>query len=178
MKQRIDIKVFFGVAIIVAGIILFLDNIGFLEQFGLYLDINFFDFWPLILIAIGLNQVMQPKEARQSFSGWIFIGLGAFFLIDNFYYIPFGFWDLWPVVLILIGLSILRNHPWQKSDEEGGNDFINLSFILGGGDHKFTSQAITGGRVTAIMGGGTIDLRQASTKQESIIIDTFAMWEV
>lgn len=170
MKNKIDIKVFFGLAIIAAGILLFLDNMGF------GLNINLFDFWPLILIAVGLNQVVQPKEARQSFSGWVFIGIGSLFLLDNLGYIYFSFSNLWPILLILIGFSILKNHVWSGSDEGRDSDYINLSFILGGGDQKFTSQSISGGKITAIMGGGKIDLRQASIKGDSIVIDTFAFW--
>ncbi|KAA3609754.1 MAG: hypothetical protein D8M58_09090 [Calditrichaeota bacterium] len=170
MRNKIDIKVFFGIAIIAVGIILFLDNIGF------DLRVNIFDFWPLILIAIGLNQLVQPAEARQPLSGSIFLFLGAYFLLDEFIYIPFDLGDLWPVLLILVGISILRNHVWGTPEKGGSADFINLTFILGGGDHKFTSQTLTGGKVTAIMGGGTIDLRQASCEGEDLVIEAFAFW--
>ena len=68
MNRRFDIKVFFGLAIILAGVILFLDNTGVIA-----FDFNLFDFWPLIFIIIGLKMVTQPKESRQAFTGWIFI---------------------------------------------------------------------------------------------------------
>jgi len=170
MKNRIDIKVFFGIAIIAVGIILFLDNMGF------DLRVNVFDFWPLILVAIGLNQLIQPHEARQPVSGVIFLLLGVYFLMDEFFYLPFDLGDLWPLIFIFIGVSLLRNHAWGSSDKGGDADFINLSFIVGGGDHKFTSQTLTGGKVTAIMGGGKIDLRQASCVEDTLTIDTFAFW--
>ena len=170
MKNRIDIKVFFGIAIIAVGVILFLDNLGFDFR------VNLFDFWPLILVAIGLNQLVQPHEARQPISGIVFLFLGLYFLLDNFIYIPFDLGDLWPIILIVIGFSILKNHAWGAPDKAASADFINLSFILGGGDHKFTSQTLTGGKVTAIMGGGTIDLRQASCEGDTLILDTFAFW--
>jgi len=172
MHNRIDIKVFFGIAIIAAGLILFLENLGIF-----YFPYNLWDFWPLVFIAIGLNQIIQPKHARQTFSGWIFLGIGLLFLLDNLDVIYFDFGDLWPLILILIGLNILKNHVWKTGENEGeGADFINLALILGGGDHKFTSQNITGGKITAIMGGGKIDLRQAGSQKETIIIDTFAFW--
>ena len=171
MQGKIDVKVFFGIAIIIAGVVLFMD-----DSLGFDFHINIFDFLPLILIAIGLNQIVQPKEWRQSFSGWIFVGIGTLFLLDNLHFIYFNFTDLWPILLILIGFSILRSHTGRNQEEEDGPDFINLSFILGGGDHIFTSQKITGGKITAIMGGGKIDLRQASSDKEEIIIDCFAMW--
>ncbi len=170
MRNKVDIKVFFGIAIIAVGIVLFLDNMGF------GLRVNIFDFWPLVLVAIGLSQLVQPQEARQPLSGAIFLFLGLFFLLDNLFYIPYDFGDLWPILLIIIGYSILRNHAWGAEKEGGNSDFINLSFILGGGDHKFTSQSLTGGKITAIMGGGTIDLRQASCEGDTLIIDTFAFW--
>lgn len=170
MKNRIDIKVFFGIAIIAVGIILFLDNMGF------DLRVNIFDFWPLILVAIGLNQLVQPQEARQPVSGVIFLSLGVYFLLDEFFYLPFDLGDLWPVILIFIGVSILKNHVWGTPGKAGSADFINLSFIIGGGDHKFTSQTLSGGKVTAIMGGGTIDLRQASCEGDTLVIDVFAFW--
>ena len=125
MQGKIDIKVFFGVAIIIAGIILFMDH-----SLGFDLQVNLFDFWPLILIAIGLNQILQPKEWRQSFSGWIFVGIGALFLLDNLHFIYFDFSDLWPVILILIGFSILKNHMAGDKEDINGPDYINLSFIL------------------------------------------------
>ncbi len=170
MRNKVDIKVFFGIAIIAVGIVLFLDNMGF------GLRVNIFDFWPLVLVAIGLSQLVQPQEARQPLSGTIFLFLGLFFLLDNLFYIPYDFGDLWPILLIIIGYSILKNHAWGEHKDGGTSDFINLSFILGGGDHKFTSQSLTGGKITAIMGGGTIDLRQASCEGDTLIIDTFAFW--
>ena len=171
MQGKVDIKVFFGIAVIIAGVVLFMDN-----SLGFDFHVNIFDFWPLLLIAIGLNQILQPSEFRQSFSGWIFVGIGALFLLDNLHFIYFSFSDLWPILLILIGFSILRGYTRRNQEEENSPDFINLSFILGGGDHKYTSQKIAGGRVTAIMGGGTIDLRQANSDKEEIVLDCFVMW--
>jgi predicted membrane protein len=170
MKNKIDIKVFFGIAIIAVGIVLFLDNMG------LGLRVNIFDFWPLILVAIGLNQLVQHSEARQPVSGAIFLFIGVYFLLDEFFYLPFDLGDLWPIIFIFIGYSMLKNHAWGSAPEGATADFINLSFIVGGGDHKFTSQTLNGGKITAIMGGGTIDLRQASCTGDTLIIDTFAFW--
>jgi len=172
MKQRVDLKFYIGIAIVLAGIVLFLDNIGF--GFG----VNLFDFWPLILIAIGLNHLSQPQEARQSYNGWIFIGFGVLFLLRSFDIIYFHIAELWPLILILIGLSILKNHMGKESRAQGGSagDYINLTFLLGGGEHNFTSQTLKSGSIMAIMGGGTIDLRQADCEGDSMVIDVFAIW--
>ncbi len=172
MRNRFDLKFYLGIAIILAGVILFLDNIGF--DFG----VNLFDFWPLILIAVGLNHLSQPQEARQSYNGWIFIGFGVLFLLRSFHVIYFHVGELWPLVLILIGLSILKNHMGKDEREQGGTagDYINLTFLLGGGEHKYTSQTLKSGSVMAFMGGGTIDLRQADCAGDNLVIDVFAIW--
>jgi len=172
MKRHFDFKFYFGIAIVLAGIVLFLDNIGF--DFG----VDLFDFWPLILIAIGLNHLSQPAEARQSYNGWIFIGFGVLFLLRSFDVISFRLGELWPLVLILIGLAILKNHMNKEDRERGGTagDYINLTFLLGGGEHNYTSQTLKSGSVMAFMGGGTIDLRQADCADDSLVIDVFAIW--
>jgi len=48
--------------------------------------------------------------------------------------------------------------------------------VLGGGDHIYTSQTLTGGKVTAIMGGGKIDLRKANCVGDQLTLDCFAFW--
>jgi len=172
MQNKTDIKVFIGIAVIIAGVVLFMDN-----NLGFNFRVNIFDFWPLILIAIGLNQIVQPKEARQPYGGWIMVGIGALFLLDNLDIIYFEFSDLWPLLLILIGLSMLKKHTSKDPDSvKGGADYINLSFILGGGDHVFTSQTLKGGSITALLGGGKIDLRRASCEGDELVIDAFAFW--
>lgn len=172
MQKRIDVKVFIGIAIIIAGVLLFLDN-----NLGLDLRIDLFDFWPLILMAFGLSHILQPKEARQTIWGWIMLGIGVLFLLDNLHLIYFEFSDLWPLLLILIGFSMLKKHTSLGTDKDkNGPDFINLSFILGGGNHVFTSQNLTGGNITAILGGGKIDLRRAGCEGDTLTIDAFAFW--
>lgn len=171
MDKKIDVKVWIGMSVIFAGVVLFLDNLG------LGLGVDLIDFWPLILIFIGLNYLTNTRRGIRSSNGWIFIGFGVLFLLRNFGLIWFHIGQLWPLVLIAVGFSILRNHA-QSARPEGSDDadFINLLFILGGGEHKFTSKTLTGGRVTAIMGGGTLDLRHADTEQDTMEIEVFAMW--
>lgn len=173
MQNRTDIKVFIGIAIIVAGVILFLDN-----NLDFNFHINVFELWPLVLIAIGMNYIMQPVHSRQSFTGWILTGIGTLFLLDNLDLIYFDFSDLWPLILILIGVSMLRKHMGKPASGVTKNDpdYILLSFILGGGDHVYTSKKLKGGNITALMGGGKIDLRQASCEDDTLILDTFAFW--
>jgi len=168
--RSLDIKAFFGLAIIFIGIMLFLDNVG------LGLGVDLFDFWPVFLIAIGANQLINGHKTGQSFSGWLFLIAGVLFLLRTLDFVYFRVFELWPFVLIAIGIAILKNHFWKGEKTDLSGDHIHLDMILGGGDQVFTSRQLTGGKITAIMGGGTVDLRQAEMSGDEMVIDTFAFW--
>lgn len=56
-------------------------------------------------------------KTKHLFWGVLFISIGAFILIDKFFYLNFtweGIWKLWPVVLILWGISFLFTNPKAK----------------------------------------------------------------
>jgi predicted membrane protein len=47
--------------------------------------------------------------------------------------------------------------------------------VLGGGDFKYNTRDLKGGKVTAVLGGGTIDLREADIQEGEIFIDAFTL---
>ena len=170
-RDHFDGKLLFGLIVITAGLALLLRNWGFLPDFKLW------DFWPVILIFIGIGHLNRPKDDRSVIGGLIFLGLGIFFLANNLHFIYFKFRDIWPIILILIGIYILKKTVWIKGTSSAKNsdhDIIDLSLVLGGGDFKYLSQNLKGGHIVAILGGGTIDLRQADMQEESIFIEIFA----
>lgn len=166
----LDPRTLIGIAIILIGLLILFDNTGF------DLGLNLWDFWPFLLIFIGLGQVLQPDGQGRSGSGWVLIVLGTLFQLNNFGLIEFGFAELWPIILIIIGLGILKHSFWGKEKLPSESDYINLSFILGGGEHHFGTKFLKGGKVTAIMGGGVLDLRQADMDEKEISLDVLAFW--
>jgi predicted membrane protein len=169
-RNFLDIKALIGALIIVFAVVLLLRNMDLIPY------INMWRFWPIFLIVIGLSQILRPIEYRQTLSGSIFIIIGGLFLLNNMNIIYFGFRDLWPFILLLVGFAILRQAMVGSKSGELDNDFINLTFILGGGDHKFNSKSLKGGKFSAIMGGGKIDLRDADITDDEIFFDIFAFW--
>jgi predicted membrane protein len=169
-RNLIDLKVWIGVIIIFFAVILLLRNLEMIPY------VNVWSFWPLFLIVIGLSQVLRPEESRQLLSGSLFLIIGGLFMLNNMHIIHFGFREIWPFLLLLIGFAVLRQAMIGKREEEAENDFLNLTFILGGGDHKFNSKTLKGGKVSAIMGGGKIDLTDADFVEEEIFFDIFAFW--
>ncbi|MFW6132095.1 MAG: LiaI-LiaF-like domain-containing protein [Candidatus Aminicenantaceae bacterium] len=168
VRILLDSRVLIALVIIFAGIIILLENLG------IYSGISVWGYWPLFPVLIGISLLARPKETRQSLTGWILFGAGILFLLDNLNVMGFNIGDYWPLILILAGIIIIKNAFW-KSGKQELNDFIDLNFVLGGGDFRFTNKNLTGGKLSAIMGGGTIDLREADFEKEEIFIDTFTM---
>jgi len=169
VRNVFDIKALIGFLIIVFAIVILLQNMDLIPY------INMWIFWPVFLILIGLSQVLRPHESRQTLSGGIFIVIGLLFLLNNMDILSFRF-DLWPIILLLIGFGLLRQAMIGPKSGESENDFINLTFILGGGNHKFNSKSLRGGKVSAIMGGGKIDLTDADMVEDEVFFDIFAFW--
>jgi predicted membrane protein len=190
-KQRsyFNVRIVIGLLIIAAGILLLLKSLGFGS------DYNVGDFWPVILIVIGLGKILQPKEYRQLYWGFIITAVGTLFLLNNLGYIRFWFNDLWPILLILVGIEILRcgvfkhkirwgyctihkhgkHHfkSWKAFSDSNNvdNDYVDISVLLGGGDYKFTNKQLKGGSVSAILGGCDLDLRNADMEKEEMVLE-------
>ena len=158
-----------GLVIIVVGVIALLMNLGY------DVDINLWDYWPLILILIGLSRIFQPPEYRNLWFGSIFTLVGILFLLDNFDLISFGFRELWPFILIIVGIGILRHGYGGSKGRSTDVDYINHSAVLGGGEYHYTSKTLKGGKLFSFMGGCEVDLRQADIQGDQMTIDVFTM---
>lgn len=96
-------KVFGGIVAAV-GASLQLENLGLL-------DINVrqvLQFWPLVLIGLGLKMFLRPAGKDNSTTGIILVTLGAYFQAWNLDMINFGIAQLWPVLVIAAGIGMLR----------------------------------------------------------------------
>jgi predicted membrane protein len=164
-----NMRLIIGVVIVIVGALALFMNLGF------QIDISIWDYWPLILILFGLSRLLQPREYRSTLSGLIFLVLGVFLLLNNLKVTNFGFSELWPILLILIGIAIIRQGYGTPGGNTRDTEYINLNAILGGGEYNYSSKSLKGGSVAAFMGGVKIDLRQADTQEEPMVIDAFSI---
>lgn len=169
---RCDGRIFIGILIVVAGVLAFLDNIDVIH------DLNIWDYWPVILIVIGLGKFFRPfTGANQYIEGLIWIAIGSLFLLDNLDLFSFNIGKYWPLFIVLLGMIIilhsLSGTRWVKGTSD--KDFINITNVLGGSNYNFDSKKLKGGKLTAFMGGSKIDLRAAEMEGDSIVIDSFLM---
>lgn len=166
---------YFNMRLIIGLVIIAVGAIALSMNLGYDVDIDLWDYWPLILVLIGLSRIFQPPEYRNLWFGLIFTVVGILFLLDNFYLIRFGFRELWPIVIILIGVAILKHGYGASKGRSTDVDYIDHSTILGGGEYRYTSKTLKGGRLFAFMGGCEIDLREADIEGDEMVIDIFAM---
>jgi len=149
-----------GVVLVLAGLFLVLRNTGFFPN---YIDNVVFS-WPMLLIAIGL--VITVGSSGGKTSGIIVMAVGAFFMIPLVFRESFHMYNMfWPSIFIIIGIIFIfsRRHGWNPATTapETGDDYIDIVNIFSGGERQIVSENFRGGKLTAIFGGGEIDLTKA-----------------
>ena len=160
-----------GLAIAVAGVLFTLDNLHVLRAR------EYLVYWPIVLVAIGLVHVSQAKSAAGVVGGGIWILVGAVLLGNRLGFIHSNIWNFWPLILVLVGGRIV----WQTMETHRGADqgdaaaTVSAIAVMGGFERRITSHEFRGGEITAFMGGGKLDLRDAMPAGGQAVINVFAM---
>lgn len=155
-----------GGIIVIAGVLLLLDNMGFDTDM-------FWRLWPLAFIVVGVAKMLGPQSSSSKTFGALLIGLGFILLFD--------LWNLWPILVIFFGLHILwrsvgRSGVPQKGRTVGDHQYLREFVIFGGSEKKITSNDFRGGDITAVFGGVELDLREADMGTQAAVIDCFVMF--
>lgn len=161
-------RLFFAILLIAAGILLFLDNIGILRIR------NIWDFWPLILIGIGVSK-LTSRVASQLLLGVFFIAFGALFLLLTLHVFAIRAWDAtWPLSLLLIAFGFLAlvkavesgaasrpriGFPGQLNTSGPSQDFLAEHSVFGNLKRRLDTANFTGGAIHCVFGSVEIDLR-------------------
>lgn len=161
-----------GVFIIAVGVLFTLDNLGVA-----YAD-RYLRYWPVVLVAVGLQKLAHSREGMGgAFGGFVITLAGAWLLLEETALIRVSFWDLWPMLLVFFGGYLV----WQGATGRqhrttvDTTDIVSAFAVLGGVARGNNSRTFRGGDLTAVMGGCEIDLRQAAINGDATL-DVFAMW--
>jgi len=173
-----------GLFIVVVGIALLLRTMDFPIP-------DLWEYWPVILIVLGLAKVSDsPYAAGKLWGGMVFL-VGCGFLANNLHLLPgfhFGWELIWPLIIIYFGASMLLRgigpgagwgHWGHWSSNASGGDTrpdFNYVAMFGGGKRRIESKEFRGGSAVAIFGGYNIDLRDAAMAGESAMIDVNALF--
>ncbi|RED98972.1 LiaF transmembrane domain-containing protein [Marinoscillum furvescens] len=150
-------KAFFGIILVLIGILLLLENLNILPDIPRYVFS-----WTQIFLLLAIVNLASGNRS----GALIFALLWGFFFTQQ--HTPYSVADYWPVLLIILGLSFVfksKGSPQRSSDDS----FFDEVNVFGGSTVQITSQTLNGGKVTNVFGGGTVDLLQAKADDGTVI---------
>jgi predicted membrane protein len=168
---RLTSQLVLGVAIAVVGVLFTLDNLHVLYAR------DYLQYWPVALIAIGLVHLSQARTSAGTVGGGIWILVGVVLLGNRLGFVHANIFSFWPLILVLVGARIV----WQTMDTNRTVDpgdagaTVSAIAVMGGFERRVTSHDFRGGDITAFMGGGKLDLRDAMPAGGQAAINVFAM---
>lgn len=170
-RVRMTVQLILGLVILCLGILFTLDNLHVLAAR------EYLRYWPVVFVAIGVAQVAQARSSARVVGGGIWILFGGALLGRQIGFLPENIRDYWPMVLVLLGGYVVWqsfNRPLPSADGTDG-PVVSAIAILGGLNRKVSS-TFRGAELTAFMGGGKLDLREATLGEgENAVIDVFAL---
>ena len=141
------------------------------------------DFWPLLIIGLGLSITVGRRRLGGVLVGLAVTLLGAGMLAQRLGY-AVGVDHLWPVLLIAAGVGIIwsgftrrRRSPWVAGaggcggKEQVSADELQRSVTMGGLALVVDSQRFRGGALSVTMGEIRADLRRAGIEGEEAVLD-------
>lgn len=152
-----------------------LKNLNFLPDFPLF---HILFSWKTLLVVLGLTIIIA---ASNKIPGIVLLLIGGMFILSDLDIIPaLSFWRVMvPILLIVIGVTIIFSkslHPGRYRGSSGTNlDVLDEVAILGGSKKIITSKAFKGGKMTAILGGGEIDLTPSQLADGTHVLDFVAI---
>ncbi len=160
-----------GLVLVAWGGLLLLRELGVLDP-----TLRAIDFWPLLVIGLGLSIAAGRRRLGSVLVGLAVALLGAGMLAQRLGY-AVGVARLWPVLLIVAGIGVIwngsarrRRGPWV-ANEQVSADELQRSVTMGGLALVVDSQRFRGGALSVTMGEIKADLRRAAIEGEEAALD-------
>ena len=167
---RLSAQLVMGLVLALLGVLFTLDNLHVVDAR------DYLQYWPAALVVFGVVQIAQRRPARV-FIGTTWVLVGSVMLGVRLHLLPYHVFSYWPVLLVLIGGYIAWQAATRNSLIRAGDDAERLTVVavMGGGDRRVISRTFQGGELTAIMGGGQVDFRDAGLAGRDAILDVFTI---
>jgi predicted membrane protein len=179
----------FGGLIVLIGVLILLDNLGFLPVRDVW------QYWPVLLIAMGLSRAIGARNAACAVWGGLLTLIGVILLLDNLniaiyifdHRVRLSFNLLWPLLLVGFGLSVVaknldRAHRSNTRPTAGSVDTttteseFSVTNVFSGSRRNVESPDFRGGEIVSIFGGVRLDLRRAKMTVDEAVIDVNAVF--
>lgn len=156
-----------GLGVLVIGVVALLDQLGVID---FSLGDLFSLWWPTIIVLVGVAALATVP--RVWFFPVMIIAVGVFFQLSRLGVVAVDVWNiLWPVAIIMFGIALLSRMGTGGTDD----DEVRASVFWWAGQRRTTSQQFSGGRLTAVMGGIEVDLREADIVERAEL-SIFTFW--
>jgi hypothetical protein len=135
------------------------------------------DWWPLLLIGVGVVQVLERSHGVTEPLVWVVAGATLLAFTTDVLGDDAWAW-VWPAFLVLAGGWILLRRAGtgaHGAPNAASDDTLVASGILGGHKVTGTSRTFAGASLTAVMGGVDLDLRQARLAPEGAVVTATAV---
>jgi hypothetical protein len=168
-RVRLTSQLFAGLLLAGLGVLFTLDNLHIVHARDV------FRYWPVILLLIGVAQLVQARSIGSMIGGSIWVVVGSLLLAERLRLIS-SVIRYWPLLLVAIGLWVVLR-SFSAARPAGGDASARLSALamLGGVDRRVISPAFQGADITAFMGGGKLDLREATMAGGEAVLDILAV---
>src|SRR5712664_3537271 len=164
MGRRGSSGLFWGAFLVLGGIALLLDHMGYISVDRLW------RFWPLLLVCAGIPNIMKREHRLW---GILLITGGVLFQLNELGLAHFRWNDIWPILLIATGLMLMwgaieaRRRPSAPLPGDDPRTTLNEAAIFGGVEIDMTDANMQADEATleinAIFGG--IEIRVPETWQ-------------
>jgi predicted membrane protein len=167
-------KIAAGILIVAFGVVYLLNEIG------IVIPKCFFS-WQIFLMGLVIVLLVKHRFAK----GWIVLGIGTAFLMNEIYPNSINTNLIWPSIIIAFGLGLIfKRHKHKKCDnrwkkykhfnqenfkEYSEDEFIESTAIFGGVTKNIVTKNFKGANVTNVFGGTELNLLNVEFEQQAII---------
>lgn len=173
----------FALLLILAGAVLFLDNLGILPIQ------NVAAYWPIFIVFFGATMLERWRNPIQVLWAFGLMVWGVLLILGNLHILHVTGSVFWPIALIVFGITMLMKPvnwgEWQDKQKEwrerhqadfarwqragfcdSGKSFwgnkLRESTVFGSINRRIQTQQFEGGKVEAVFGSVTLDLTEAA----------------
>ena len=164
---RLTPRLVVGLAVMLAGLLLALDSLGWADAGEL------FRFWPIALVAVGITKLVASGAQRSG--AFLLIAVGSALLALNLGWLSFP--RVAAIILFLVGARIAWRAlaPRRGAPASSPGATSDIVAILGGSKRAVVGD-YGGGTAFAFMGGSEVDLRRAGMAGDEAVLDVFVFW--
>jgi hypothetical protein len=101
IKHRLHSQFGIGIFFLIIGVVLLLDNFDILSVGSIW------QYWPVIIIAVGLGKLLDAQVAREYQKACWMLFIGGWLFISELHVFGLHYGNSWPILLIGVGIGML-----------------------------------------------------------------------